>query len=188
MLYQLAGMASMGSYIITFGSNIGDKVRNIERALILLSRYGTFTNLSRVYLTESIGPSQPDFVNGGFLFHCTLLPLDILKLLKTIELEVGRKPREKWGPREIDLDIIWSSFGEFNSSLLVLPHPEWNKRLFVVEILLDLGLKSFYGYTLSDLKIALKDQVVIPLPCITARFLNLLDYLRTNSLLSENFK
>ncbi len=167
-------MVSTYGYIIVYGSNIGDKVRNVELALSLISRVGRITGLSRVYITESVGVRQECFVNGGVIFETDLLPLDLLKLLKEVEIKVGRRQRFRWGPREIDLDIVWFSGGSFCHRDLRIPHPEWSNRRFVIEILLDLGFSSFSGYDLVVLREGLIDQYLVPVPCVTIRMLNLL--------------
>lgn len=181
-------MVSTHGYIIVYGSNIGDKVRNVELALSLISGFGMITGLSRVYLTESVGVRQECFINGGVFFETDLSPLDLLKLLKKVELKVGRKQRFRWGPREIDLDIVWFSGGSFFHRDLLIPHPEWKNRRFVIEILLDLGINGLSGYDLLALRDSITDQHLVPLPCVTIRISNLLGNFGSYTFGCEDFK
>ncbi|MEO0278630.1 MAG: 2-amino-4-hydroxy-6-hydroxymethyldihydropteridine diphosphokinase, partial [candidate division WOR-3 bacterium] len=117
-----------------------------------------------------------------------LTPLDLLKCLKSIELNIGRIDRGRWAPREIDLDIIWFSGGEFSHSDLEIPHPRWMERRFVIEPLIDLGFSVLCGIELLDHLQNLMHQVVIPVPCISMRILNLVCNFGSDSLFCENFK
>ena len=97
----------MNQAVIAVGSNI-DPVRNIKKASALLSKSQKFVKKSAFARTEPIlYENQPDFMNGAFLIE-TELPLDdLVKWLKSVEKQLGRKPSEnKYGPRPIDLDVV----------------------------------------------------------------------------------
>lgn len=97
----------MNQAVIAVGSNI-DPVRNIKKASTLLSKSQKFVKKSAFARTEPIlYENQPDFMNGAFLIE-TELPLDdLVKWLKSVEKQLGRKPSEnKYGPRPIDLDVV----------------------------------------------------------------------------------
>ena len=97
----------MNQAVIAVGSNI-DPVRNIKKASTLLSKSQKFVRESAFARTEPIlYENQPDFMNGAFLIE-TELPLDdLVKWLKSVEKQLGRKPSEnKYGPRPIDLDVV----------------------------------------------------------------------------------
>ncbi|MBN1332904.1 MAG: 2-amino-4-hydroxy-6-hydroxymethyldihydropteridine diphosphokinase, partial [Synergistales bacterium] len=78
-------------------------------------------------------PDQPRFLNACALIETEKEGEEILPLLKDIEKQVGRKEREKWGPREIDIDIIFIDQKVIESETLQVPHPEMHKRDFVLK-------------------------------------------------------
>jgi 2-amino-4-hydroxy-6-hydroxymethyldihydropteridine diphosphokinase len=88
---------------------------------------------SSVYETEPVGKNeQPQFLNMVAELESTLLPQDLLQRLKEIENTLGRTHTEHWGPREIDLDILYYGSEVFNDEKLQLPHPEIANRRFVL--------------------------------------------------------
>ncbi|KAG8920149.1 trifunctional dihydropteroate synthetase, partial [Tulasnella sp. 408] len=95
---------------IAFGSNVGDRFVNIERALRMLEVHPEVKVLETSFLYEGTAmyvEDQRDFVNGAALISTSLKPLDLLALLKNVEMEVGRTPTFRWGPRVVDLDLIF---------------------------------------------------------------------------------
>ncbi|MGH2771738.1 MAG: 2-amino-4-hydroxy-6-hydroxymethyldihydropteridine diphosphokinase [Actinomycetota bacterium] len=124
---------------IGLGSNLGDRLGNMQRALEVLHGLGARTvRASPVYETDPVGPPQPDFLNAVALLETNLLPPTLLAALKQAEEEVGRQHRERWGPREIDLDILLYEDLEISSGSLRIPHPRLSERAFVLVPLLDL--------------------------------------------------
>ena len=120
---------------IGFGSNVGDRLAHIRNAIYALS--GTegivLQEVSSVYKTEPVGyESQTQFLNGVAAIQSTLSPFSLLQTLKTIETAVGRKHRIRWGPREIDLDILIYADVCLQTEQLVIPHPEMHLRGFVL--------------------------------------------------------
>ena len=97
----------MNQAVIAVGSNI-DPVRNIKKASALLSKSQKFVKKSAFARTEPIlYENQPDFMNGAFLIEKELPLDDLVKWLKSVEKQLGRKPSEnKYGPRPIDLDVV----------------------------------------------------------------------------------
>jgi 2-amino-4-hydroxy-6-hydroxymethyldihydropteridine diphosphokinase len=88
---------------------------------------------SSVYETEPVGnKEQPQFLNMVAELESTLLPQDLLRRLKEIENTLGRTHTEHWGPREIDLDVLYYGGEVFNNEDLQLPHPEITNRKFVL--------------------------------------------------------
>ncbi len=123
------------SVLLSFGSNLGDKVQNIENALALLAEQNSVQIITRssFYETEPWGKSeQPKFINSVALFKTSLSPNALLKLLKHIELMNGRQIRERWGEREIDIDILLYDALIYNDTDLTIPHPEMHRRNFVL--------------------------------------------------------
>lgn len=129
------------------GSNLGDRLANLVRAVGALNSHGIEVGrVSSVYETDPVGPPQPEFLNAVCEISTDLAPRDLLAVLKSIEKEIGRTHSERWGPREIDLDILLYGQTSIDEPGLVVPHPELTKRDFVLvpllEIAADLELPS----------------------------------------------
>ncbi len=155
----------MGWYVVGLGSNLGGRLRNILAALEILSGYTGIEKVSRVYLTEPLGPPQGWFLNMSVFCVTDIPPLEMLDLCKGIESELGRATGPRWGPRVVDLDLLLWSGGCYYHKLLQIPHPRWCERLFVVRTLLDLGIDEVEGVSLKGVAGGLSNQRVIPLPC-----------------------
>jgi 2-amino-4-hydroxy-6-hydroxymethyldihydropteridine diphosphokinase len=137
---------------IGLGSNVGDREANIDRALAAIAgEPGVHLRaISSLYQTKPVGGvDQPDFLNAVVAVDVPVGPepqtaaLSLLAALKEIEQSIGRQPRRRWGPREIDLDLL--VFGRHRIDVdppdgrwLKVPHPEMANRLFVLTPLADL--------------------------------------------------
>ena len=125
----------MTDVYISFGSNVGDRFDCINRALhLLLEADGvTLIQISSLYETEPVGyKNQHWFLNGVAAIETQVLPHPLLGLLKTIENRMGREPRPRWGPREIDLDLLIVGDQCVDTPDLTVPHPEMHRRRFVL--------------------------------------------------------
>jgi 2-amino-4-hydroxy-6-hydroxymethyldihydropteridine diphosphokinase len=125
----------MARVFIGLGSNLGDRAYYLHQALVEIanSRQIIIKKYSSVYETEPVGEKeQPQFFNMVAELESTLLPQDLLQRLKEIENTLGRTHGEHWGPREIDLDILYYDDEVFNDEKLQLPHPEIANRRFVL--------------------------------------------------------
>jgi 2-amino-4-hydroxy-6-hydroxymethyldihydropteridine diphosphokinase len=124
------------------GSNVGERERNLARALELLPDHGVAVEaVSSLYETEPVGEilDQPDFLNAAARVRTELEPLELLDACKAVEIELGRMfggPRH--GPRPIDVDILLLGDVELEAERLRLPHAEVSSRRFVLEPLLEL--------------------------------------------------
>jgi 2-amino-4-hydroxy-6-hydroxymethyldihydropteridine diphosphokinase len=125
--------------VIGLGSNLGDRRVLLRRALEELAKLGTLVAISALYETVPVGPPQPMFLNGAVALETSLTPLGLLEALLAVEMRLGRVRQERWGPRSIDLDILWSDAGVFASARLTVPHPELRKRAFALRPLLDVA-------------------------------------------------
>ncbi|MGH7426459.1 MAG: 2-amino-4-hydroxy-6-hydroxymethyldihydropteridine diphosphokinase [Candidatus Methylomirabilales bacterium] len=122
------------------GSNLGDRMANLRRALRALSALGEVVAVSSVYETDPVGgPLQPDFLNAACEVETALPALDLVSSLKSIELDLGRRPGVRWGPRPIDLDLLLYGPETFEEPELVVPHAELTKRAFVLVPLLEIA-------------------------------------------------
>lgn len=123
------------------GSNVGERLQNLQAAVNLLDlRVGTVLRIASVYETAPVYvQEQPPFLNTVVEVDTNLAPEDLLRAVKEVEAEIGRIPRERFGPREIDIDLLITEDGmEVNSDKLRLPHPHLTERRFVLEPLAEL--------------------------------------------------
>ncbi|MBU4310614.1 2-amino-4-hydroxy-6-hydroxymethyldihydropteridine diphosphokinase [bacterium] len=127
---------------IGLGSNLGRKKANIRRAIKLLGEKKDvkILKVSSLYETEPVGYVKQDwFVNAVLKAETNLTPRQLLAVLKEIEKQLKRKKAFlKWGPRTIDLDILFYNNLKLKTKDLVIPHPEMHKRAFVLIPLMEL--------------------------------------------------
>src|SRR5277367_2616278 len=130
----------MPRMIVGMGSNLGDRLENLRASVRWLSRLaGGSVACSPVYETEPVGPPQPRFLNAAVLLTDDRHPREILKSLLSIERELGRIRTERYGPRIIDLDILWVEGVTCSEPLLQVPHLALTERAFALRPLLDLA-------------------------------------------------
>lgn len=125
--------------VIGLGANLGDRKRTLVAAVAGVRALVTITRVSALYETEPIGPPQPDYLNAAIRGLYSGSPVSLLKGLLEIERSLGRERGERWGPRLIDLDILWISGIEVALPDLVVPHPRLTERRFALEPLLDVA-------------------------------------------------
>lgn len=128
-------------YVISIGTNLGDKMKNIEKAVEAINSipYTDVIHASAVYQTEPVGYArQDDFYNAALLVDSVLDPHEMLGVCLGIEGGFGRIRGIKDGPRILDLDIIFAENLEINTKNLIVPHPRFSERRFVLEPMLDL--------------------------------------------------
>lgn len=127
---------------IGIGSNLGDKEENIKQALSLLARDKRLKliRLAPLYKTEPMGFIDQDwFINTVLEVETHLGPKVLLHLLQDVEDRMGRARTIHWGPRMIDLDILWYGGKSVNEPDLIIPHLEMLRRAFVIVPLADLS-------------------------------------------------
>jgi len=156
----------MATVYLALGSNVGDSRQEIEQAIGLLGAAVNNIQRAPLYRTKAAGyTDQPDFINTAIRGETALSPGELLALAQDIEQKIGRIERFRWGPREIDIDIIFYGDLVQESEALVLPHPVYHKRDFVLQPLKDLdpNLRDpVSGKTVSELlaKIAPQDKSI----------------------------
>jgi 2-amino-4-hydroxy-6-hydroxymethyldihydropteridine diphosphokinase len=125
------------------GSNLGSRARNLGAARRRLRQKGArVLRQSRVMETEPWGVSdQPRFLNQVVEVDWPGTPRQLLKAAKQVEVEGGRKPTRRWGPRVIDVDILLFGDERVEQRDLVIPHPRIGEREFVRESLGELGVE-----------------------------------------------
>ena len=161
---SLAIVNSMHLVYIGFGSNIGDRLAHIQNAIHALSKTDRITlqKVSALYKTDPVGyEEQAQFLNGAAAIQTSLSPLALLHTLKDIETAIGRKHRIRWGPREIDLDILIYGDMCIQTEKLVIPHPEMHLRGFVLVPLAEIApdlVHPVFQETIQTLRNRLEDD------------------------------
>lgn len=123
------------------GTNLGNREHNLQEAVDRLHRGGVeVLRVSPVYETKPMYvEDQPLFLNMVIEGQTSILPRVLLKRLKSIEREIGRKPSKQNGPRTIDIDILFYSGFVITAPELTVPHPHLAERRFVLEPLVKLA-------------------------------------------------
>ena len=132
----------METVYLGVGSNLGDRERYIQQAIrSLRGTSGIFVKkVSSLYDTDPVGgPPQGKFLNGAIELETTLSPRELLTRLKEIEKRAGRKQRVRYGPREIDLDILLYDTLTLQNKDLQIPHPRMFERDFVLAPLREIA-------------------------------------------------
>lgn len=126
---------------IALGSNLGNSLATLKAALETLDNTPGITLKSRSnwYLTAPVGPPQPDYINACAVLNVQLTPQQLLEILLTIETQLGRIRREKWGPRTLDLDLLLFDRLILETPRLTLPHPRMLERAFVLVPLAEIA-------------------------------------------------
>lgn len=153
----------MAVIYLALGTNLGNRAANLRRALDALRRSFTVEVASPCYETEpAYVLDQPRFYNLVCRATTTLTPLDVLRALKLIEKDLGRLVTVRYGPREIDLDLLF--YGDLILDLpeLTVPHPRLQERAFVLVPLADIAPELLHpklGLTISALRDKLETEL-----------------------------
>lgn len=138
----------MNTLYLSMGSNLGDSIQNLQNGILLIEkRLGEVTNISSIYRTAPMYlKNQPAFLNCALELKTQSELQEVLKTCKQIENEIGRRQTIKYGPRELDIDIICAIDSqnepiELNTNTLQIPHPKATERKFVLEPLAEINPK-----------------------------------------------
>jgi 2-amino-4-hydroxy-6-hydroxymethyldihydropteridine diphosphokinase len=162
-------MITVTSYL-GIGSNLGDRIENIGASIRYLKSIPRISvgQISRVYESPACGgpKNQPKYLNAAVKIHTALTPSDLLGVLKSIESKLKRKSSVKWGPRTIDLDILFYGDLVLLSDKLSIPHPLLHKRIFVLKPLSEIAaglMHPLYKKSIKNLLEGLnKDKEIVP--------------------------
>ncbi|HEX6029873.1 MAG TPA: 2-amino-4-hydroxy-6-hydroxymethyldihydropteridine diphosphokinase [Tepidiformaceae bacterium] len=118
---------------LALGSNLGDRLANLQAAINLLWERGVQIHAaSSVWETAPVPADQPAYLNAVLRASTSLQPHDLLHVAKDIEHDLGRRPSRRWGPRPIDIDILFYSDLQLTTPDLTIPHSEILGRAFVL--------------------------------------------------------
>jgi quinolinate synthase len=147
------------------GSNLGDRSALLRQARGRIAALpGTvITGISGIYVTAPVGgPEQDDYFNQVVEVRTTLAPLELLSALQAIENDLGRERLVRWGPRTLDLDLLWYDGFSAATAVLEVPHPRMEDRRFVLEPFAELAPELVLpsGRTVLEALSRVSDQVV----------------------------
>ncbi|HHU82755.1 MAG TPA: 2-amino-4-hydroxy-6-hydroxymethyldihydropteridine diphosphokinase [Firmicutes bacterium] len=155
----------MFTVAIGLGSNLGNRKENLRQAGEFLRKLLTGkVTFSPLYESEPVGYlEQPWFLNQACMGETRLPPLQLLFRLKEFERKMGREPGgPRFGPRGIDLDLLFYANWVFKSHLLTVPHPRMGERSFVLLPLVEMGTDWVHpelGLTIQEIWAAKKETL-----------------------------
>ena len=130
----------MSVIFLSLGTNIGDRVANLEKAHSLIEAKFKISNKSSIYETEPWGGvAQGLFLNQVLQIETSVEPRELLKMIKNMESEMGRTETAKWGPRVIDIDILFYGDLVIDEPELIIPHKFLHERKFALEPLNEIA-------------------------------------------------
>ena len=139
-------MKNLNSIYLSLGSNIGDRADNLTKTIMKLSKKMKIVKSSSIYETEPLlFENQNSFLNMILEVDYKGSPDQLLESIKIIENDMGRESTFRYGPRLIDIDIIFFNNYEVNQDNLTIPHYDWKNRSFVI-----IPLSELYDEFVSD--------------------------------------
>lgn len=160
--------------LLGLGANLGDRADFLRRALMLLERKIRVTAISSLYETPALLPEKSPkewnipFLNAVVSGTISVQPEELLREVKSIEQQLGRQDRGRWGPREIDIDILDIAGREYKSEILQLPHPQMLLRAFVMVPLAEIApgwrypvAGDYHGKTAAEIAQGFADKEII---------------------------
>ena len=125
--------------VVGVGANLGDRLQTMRAAVSELAQVAQVERTSRVYATAPVGgPPQPEYFNAAVLVAFDGTPHALLDALLAIEARHGRERAERWGPRTLDLDVLWIEGLVVDDPRLEVPHPRLQQRAFALAPLLEI--------------------------------------------------
>tara|TARA_B110000263_G_scaffold69410_1_gene60408 strand:+ start:122 stop:595 length:474 start_codon:yes stop_codon:yes gene_type:complete len=147
--------------ILSLGSNIGDRKSNLTAALVELAKLVEIKGVSSIYESEPLlMTDQSSFYNIAIEIKYSKTPKNLLDEIKKIEINLGRKKTVRYGPRIIDIDIIFFDGKNISTEMLTIPHYGWKNRLFVIEPICEI-VEEFHisEFDIYDQKVVKKGKI-----------------------------
>jgi 2-amino-4-hydroxy-6-hydroxymethyldihydropteridine diphosphokinase len=135
-------MSERPAVYLAFGSNLGDRERNIAGALGAVGVFARVEAVSALYETDPVPPGQPPYLNAACRIRTELAPEDLLRHVKDVERELGRRGGARWGPRPIDIDVLLYGNLVIEDATFHIPHEGLVGRPFVLVPLADVGASA----------------------------------------------
>ncbi len=154
----------MYTVFLGLGSNVGERQKFLNNAASEIKKLSGTKIIwaSSVYETDPVGKTdQAKFLNAALEIETDRLPVELIQQLKSIEALVGRTASEKWGPREIDIDILLYDGLVHHDDTVKVPHPEMDKRKFVLVPLREIApdvVHPVHGLTMTEMADACRDS------------------------------
>ena len=155
----------MNKAYLLIGGNMGDRLANLENAKKAIEKdLGNILYTSSVYETAAWGKeNQPAFLNQALLIETKLNAEDVMNTILQIEKNMGRIRQEHLGPRTIDLDIIFFNDQIMNTENLTIPHPQMQKRNFVLTPLNEIApdfIHPIFNKSIAQLLMDCEDSLL----------------------------
>jgi 2-amino-4-hydroxy-6-hydroxymethyldihydropteridine diphosphokinase len=158
-------MQYMNNAYLLIGGNMGDRKQNLGRAVELIGKLGKIKKLSGLYKTAAWGnTNQPSFLNQAILLETSLSARQLLEAVLDIESKMGRRREKKYGPRIIDIDILFFNRDIIREPGLSIPHPEMQNRRFVLEPMHEIAGRlehPIFGKTIEELLAECQDELEV---------------------------
>lgn len=157
----------MAEAFIAIGSNLNDRKKYMINAVKELCSFSKIVIIAPLYKSEPYGfTNQPYFFNSAILLETDVGPQELLDKLKGVEKKLGRKSCKRWGPRKVDLDIIFYNQKIVKTDQLTIPHSDFHNRNFVLRPLADIApdfVSPVHHETISQLLGSCQDETKIKL-------------------------
>jgi 2-amino-4-hydroxy-6-hydroxymethyldihydropteridine diphosphokinase len=127
--------------LLLLGANLGDRAGNLRRAVAAVRNWEgcRLRQLSRLYETAPVGPSERPYLNQAVALDAERTPMGLLVEAKILEAAAGRKPGIRWGSRPLDVDLVAYGNLRVKTPWLTLPHPRVAERAFALAPLADVA-------------------------------------------------
>ena len=150
--------SKMNEAYLLIGGNVGDRLDWLKKARNAIAGHcGKITATSSVYETEAWGMQEQNaFLNQAICILTHLNPTQLLKIILEIETGLGRKREGRYGPRTIDIDILFFNELIMDSGNLVIPHPEIENRRFALECMNEIAPEKIHPRLLKPISLLLE--------------------------------